>query len=564
MFFRTTSSTIAFLALTAPAFADVTPAEVWQNWVDYYKAHGYTVAEGSREEAGETLSLKDVVVSIASPDGTGSVSFTMPEVTLTATGDGKVRTTVAETSPVKIDGKDDEGQALSMTGNLVLKNAEIITSGAPADMTHESKAAELSANLVTVKTDEGEKPFPLSVRFINATSSQHVVDGDLMKVDATMAADRMEIDGSFEDTTGEQPGKMGFKGGLDAIKGSGSFAVPKGVDIAKDINAALKAGMDMSGTMSAGAGSFGFDFAGKGDEGKDKTATGKSELKGFEVTGGLSAAGMKYQGSADAVTAELTATDLPFPVSYGMESATFDLQMPVMKSDQPAPFKFAYSIGGLTIADGLWDMFDAEKKLPRDPASLDIDLTGMMRVAVDLFDPAAMKAMEEGAKAEDAAAEDGAKAEGGADAAVDPAKPNTPADATADATTNATGTPADKTETEAADAAMDEPFVPTEITINKLALDAVGAKVDASGSLTVPEGGSIDAPVGKLSARLDGVNGLIDKLTAMGLIPEDQVAGIRMMLAMVAKPAPEGGDALVSEFEFKEGGQVFANGQQVK
>ena len=111
---------------------------------------------------------------------------------------------------------------------------------------------------------------------------------------------------------------------------------------------------------------------------------------------------------------------------------------------------------------------------------------------------------------------------------------------------------------------MSQPFEPTELTINKFAIDAVGAKVDVSGALTVPEGGTLDAPVGKLNARLEGVNGLIDKAVQLGFVPEDQVAGIRMMLAMFTKAAPEGGDALVGEYEFKEGGQVFANGQQVK
>jgi len=59
------------------------------------------------------------------------------------------------------------------------------------------------------------------------------------------------------------------------------------------------------------------------------------------------------------------------------------------------------------------------------------------------------------------------------------------------------------------------------------------------------------------------VNGLIDKLAAAGLVPQEQVQGFRMMLAMFAKPA-DGADSLVSEIEFREGGQVFANGQQIK
>lgn len=40
--------------------------------------------------------------------------------------------------------------------------------------------------------------------------------------------------------------------------------------------------------------------------------------------------------------------------------------------------------------------------------------------------------------------------------------------------------------------------------------------------------------------------------------------GMRMMLAMFAKPDEANPDRLTSEIEFREGGRIFANGQQVK
>lgn len=579
MFLRTTSSAFALIAFAFPALAEVTPAEVWQNWVDYYKANGYTVTEGAREEAGETLSLKDVAVSFAAPDDQGAVSVTVPEITLTGTGDGKVRTTFAETSPFKIEFKDAEGDLITMNGSVVMKDAEIVSSGSAADMTHDTTASELSGALTTIVVpDEGEKPFPLTVALTNVKSMQHMVDGDLIKVDANLSADKMTFDGTFEDNSGDMPGKIAFTGSIDAIKGSGQAAIPKGGDIANDINAGLKAGLAMGGTMSAGAGQFNFDYAGKDEAGTDQTAKGSGKFDGFDLTADMSANGLSYQGGSDASSFEMTASDLPFPFSYSVANTTFDLQMPVMKSDTPAPFKFAYSLGGLTIADGVWDLFDGAKVLPRDPASLDIDVTGLAKVTMDLFDPANMKAMEDAADAAeaDAAGTDAAGTDAAGTDAAGTDTAQTP-DATATAPepaappADATTAPAEGTDmaagTEAGDAAADaapQPFEPTEITINKFALDAVGAKVDVSGALTVPEGGTLDAPVGKLNARLEGVNGLIDKAVQMGFVPEDQVAGIRMMLAMFTKAAPEGGDALVGEYEFKEGGQVFANGQQVK
>jgi len=55
------------------------------------------------------------------------------------------------------------------------------------------------------------------------------------------------------------------------------------------------------------------------------------------------------------------------------------------------------------------------------------------------------------------------------------------------------------------------------------------------------------------------VNKLIDNLIAMGLLPEDQAMGARMMLGIFTRPGT-GPDEVTSVIEFKDGG-LFANGQ---
>ena len=72
-----------------------------------------------------------------------------------------------------------------------------------------------------------------------------------------------------------------------------------------------------------------------------------------------------------------------------------------------------------------------------------------------------------------------------------------------------------------------------------------------------------DWPVGTVSARYEGLNGLIDTLVAMGVISQDEVMGYRMMLTMFARPA-EGTDVLTTELQFNEGGEIIANGQKIK
>ena len=70
-------------------------------------------------------------------------------------------------------------------------------------------------------------------------------------------------------------------------------------------------------------------------------------------------------------------------------------------------------------------------------------------------------------------------------------------------------------------------------------------------------------PAGTVNLKLVGGNTLLDTLVGMGLIPEDQAMGARMMTGMFARPG-DGEDTLVSTIEMKEDGSILANGQRIK
>lgn len=534
---RLTSSALALAAMTAPAFADVTSEQVWQSWVDYYTSAGYQITEGKREKAGDTLTITDMTVAFgkadAEPDST--LTFTIPQVTLTETGDGKVRTVYADQAQGNFSGTDAAGDDFALDFTLDMPGNATVTSGAPEDMTHEFDYPTMDVALGTMKTGDQEQPLPVKISLTNSTGKMHNVAGATAKYDYDFKAERLTFSG---DVTHEIDGNIKFDGDMAGLEMAGQMSLPSGQDMAGDMNAALKAGLIVDGTVKFGATAAMFDFAGTSVEGQPQTAGGKYDAKGFDVTFAMSQDGLGYQGNSDAAAFEMTTSDMPFPIKYAAESASFDIQLPVMKSDAAQPFKFAYSLGGLTLGDELWNLFDAQGALPRDPASLDLDLTGLMKVNEDLFDPASMA---DAMPAEDAVAAADDTAEAAADAATDPAA-------------------------DMAEDIMAEPIVPTEVTINQFALSMLGAKVTATGELKAAEGADIATapPIGQIKAEYEGVNGLIDKLAGMGLIPEDQLMGVRMMLAMFAKPVAEGEDKLTTDLEFKEGGAIFANGQQIQ
>ena len=90
-----------------------------------------------------------------------------------------------------------------------------------------------------------------------------------------------------------------------------------------------------------------------------------------------------------------------------------------------------------------------------------------------------------------------------------------------------------------------------------------GAELTGDGDITLDNSMGMPMPTGVVNVMLTGGNTLMDTLVGMGLLPEDQAMGARMMMGLFARPG-EGPDTLVSTIEMKEDGSILANGQRIK
>lgn len=506
MSLRLTSSALALMAFAMPAMADVTPEEVWQTWLDYFKVSGYEVSEGSRDLAGETLTVKDIKLVSASDEA--SVEMSIPQVQMQATGDGKVRTVYSDTLPIKLSGKDIDDTTYETNLTISHPGNEMISSGSKDDMTHDYVFPTIDVKLEEFKSGDETTKLPIEVKLSNSTGSIHTKSDGTVNYDYTHKSEGMTFAVVLDSA---EEGKGSVKGSIEGLEANGKMAgASDQINMQEDLAAALNNGLTMDGTMKLGPLDVAFDFANQ-QEGEEQSGNGTYKAENADLTFAMAKEGLKYQVNSGKADAMMQISTVPFPITYGIESATMDLQIPVSKSDTPAPFKVAYSLAGLTLGDEIWNLFDAGKQLPRDPANLDIDVSGSAKVLKDLLDPATMAVAE----------------------SDDP---------------------------EAADAL---PMEATEISINQIAVKALGASIAATGELKPSDAAGMASPVGKITAKYEGVNGLLDKLAAAGLVPQEQLGGVRMMLAMFARP-DGGDDKLSTELEFKEGGSVFANGQQVK
>ncbi|MDO5705230.1 MAG: DUF2125 domain-containing protein [Paracoccus sp. (in: a-proteobacteria)] len=536
------TSATALIVAAAPVFAEVTPVQVWDTLVRAYSEGGYTVTEGSREEAGQTLTINDVTLDAsnlipADPEtaqSPTSVKLVIPRVVLNTTGDGNVRTVFEGDWTGEVSAPYEDGTpGTPVTIGVAMPSNEMITSGTPDAMNHALNYPKISA-AITFRDQKGtEVPVNLIVTDTKGSynTSGTAETGTKADYDMTSGRAAITVDSAIPGENGQPGGHIKADLAMTDLATKGSMGMPAGnFNMGEDMNAALKAGA----TVAASLGFAGYegtaDFSGQDENGAPQSGNATFTGGRGNVDIRMDDKGVGYAGTSEAASINVTANSIPFPLSYSAGLQSFDVHFPVMQSDTAQPFTFKYALADLTLGDAIWGLFDPTAQLPRDPASLTIDVGGDLMVTRDVMDPEFQKRM---------------------------AAASTPAEGSSELTAEQLAA----LETLQAEAV---PFQPVKVTLNQIALNAIGAKADLNGELTAGPNGDFSQPAGTINGTFSGVNTLIDRLASLGLIPQDQVAAARMMLMVFAKPVEGQTDTLETRIEMREDGSIFANGQQMQ
>lgn len=500
--FMSTTALVA-LVIGSAAQAQVTPEEVWTNWKATATAAGQTITTASETREGPALVVSGIALTAGDTEVDASVKI--DRIALTDNGDGSVAVTMSDSYPLSIRAAGAAGAADTLT-NLTVSHPglAIKVSGSAAEMRYDFTGPSLKVALKEVQSpDQAAVPTDMVAEFaLTALSGNYIVagEGEAQTISSNAAADALSF--IMKGTNPEDQSKIDLKLGVAKLAGT---STGKTVGMTGDLAAALKAGFAADGS---------FTYAGSTMDMVLAEATGETRVSasasGGDATFGMDATRLGYGGTAKDVSLTMSGPEIPFPqLNIAYKEGGFDFVMPVAKSDAPAPFRFLTRLTGLTISDEIWGMFDPTGQLPRDPMTLVLDTKGTATLNVDLMDDAALAAM-------------------------------------GDAT----------------------PGALNSLDITALQLKAAGADITGSGGFTFDNSdlvtyGGFPAPTGKISLKATGVNGLLDKLMAMGLVPEDQMMGARMMLGMFAKVDPATPDTMTSDLEFK-GKSFFANGMQLQ
>lgn len=483
------STLLAALWCSSSAFADITPEEVWQGWSELAQGFGQTVTTASTERQGDTLVVSGVAMS---QDNLGvAAGLTIEEVRLRDMGDGRVEVTMSPSVPFTASGAPEGETPIEMSATITQSGLSLIASGTADDVTYDYSVPVLALAMEMMDGEEAA-PVNMTVNIADSSGSYHVVSNGGKSGTSSFNAGSVTYDVKGTDAAST----FAFGGSVEGLSGAGEFNLPEGVDMS-NMAEALRAGLRF-------AGSYGYT-----------AASGQSLVEGAEggsidYTAGpgtlrvaMSQDGLNYGGDSGLMSMQMQFVEFPVPIDFQVGESAFDLTMPVSKSDETQPFGLVMKLIDVEVSDMLWGMFDPTAQLPRDPATLIIDVAGDGTLGIDIFDPVQIESV--------------------------------------------------------ADA---PPGEVSSVTINEVKLSAVGAELTGSGAAKIINGGPMPVPDGAVDLRLVGANALMQKLVAMGLLPEDQMMGAQMMLGLFA--VPDGEDALASKIEFKEDGSIFANGQQIQ
>ncbi len=493
---RIVSTATLLVALTAtPCLADITAQDVWDSWKTLAGSYGQTITVENESYSGGVLKLTGITTSVALPDE-GEVTGTLSDLVLTEQGDGTVLMTMPPEYPFSLAAKGAEGEDMSMAFRFVNEALKTVASGDPGAISYAFSAP--AASLILDEITENGEPvnLNLAVALTELAGTYDLTAGTLQKVVSNFTAGAVDFTMAVDEPS--EGMKLDVAATMHDVESTSSGALPMlsgGAQLAE----MLRAGGTNEMRMTVGATQWTMNAD---DQENPFTMTGGSESSSFDMS--LSPDGLAYGGGNTNVTMMLQLQNLPLPpFTFNMAESGGEIRMPLMASDEAKDFGFRMNLTGLEIGESAWMMVDPAGGLPRDPINLALDISGLARLAVDLFDPEAVEGMA------------------GAPGSVD------------------------------------------SVSINTLLLSALGAELTGAGAMTLDNSAMPPVPAGQVDLTLTGANGLIDNLIAVGLLPEDQAMGARMMLGLFARPGA-GADELVSTIELKEDGSVMANGQRIK
>ncbi len=488
---------LAALIAGSAAQAEVTASQVWDDWKSQLALYGEdNVSIGTEETSSGTVTVRDLAVRIQDPELT--IDSTISTITFNEQSDGTVRVTMDESYPVILTGED----GVVITIDVSQQNLEMIVSGEPSAMDYDISADQYKIALrdvvdgdvtftgdVEIAANDLEMTYNTSVGALRTISYDGIVDTVDVLVDFQIPG------GNSEYITGG--------GKITGMQTQAEMTIPLDANF-EDPDTMITDGFSIAGGYVVDSSEYVFDVNADGEQASGSISTGTATL-----TGVMNSQSVGYSANTVDLAMNILSGQFPLPIEITLGEYGINFQMPTGTTDEPADFEIGFDLVDLSISDTIWNLFDAGNVLPRDPATIQLALSGKVKTLFDMFDPEQQDALEN----------------------------------------------------------VEMPYELSAATLDTLNIDAAGAKVTGSGDFTfdntdMQSFAPFPRPEGEATVEITGFNRLLDNLVAMGLVPEQDVMGARMMVGMFARST--GDDQMETSVEVLPNGQVNVNGNRVR
>lgn len=455
------------------------------------------------EVSGESRSGDTLTVDSLTATGElpeGAFSMTIGGAQFTEQGDGTVLMTYPNTIPLSIAGISPEGETFKVEMTITQTGTQSVVSGSPEKIRY-----DFSSDQFTLANFRISEPAEAAELDMNVTVTASAIAGFMELAGGTVRDYSADFSIGTASIIADMTAPDGDEGNFQLNITSNDIASTytgsaAPQSLGDSLAVSIKNGNTADGTMSYGATTYSIAA-----DTPDGSFEGAAAIGSGEIDFKMDESGLDYGGTNRDITASFGGSAIPFPpMSFKLAEHSGRFAIPVIPGDDIQNFALRIAMLGLEVDPMLWGMFDPAEQLPRDPANLVVDIDGDMILSQDIFAP---------------------------EFAEQPM--------------------------------MAPPGQVNDVNINEIRLSFGGAELTGDGDITLDNSMGMPMPYGVVNVMLKGGNTLMDTLVGMGLLPEDQAMGARMMMGLFARPG-EGPDTLVSTIEMKQDGSILANGQRIK
>ena len=496
---RGTAAVTAMLAATA-AHADLTADTVWQSWQDYAAQSGQTMSAEGETRDGDALILDGVTLSGAMDDLI--LTATIGEITFVEEGDGTVGIVMPDRysmSLISEDGEDGLIMSVSQPG------MELAAGETETGIGYALRAPELAITVEEVMGEDAPEVLDISLSANGVLGSYDIPSDPAGPTTADLRSNAVNFVARVVDAETDLDAdiSLSISGGAMEFSGAALALMDE-----QDPTSALREGFafDLATSHDSLRFSFMVEDGGERNEGSGGAVDGEFRL---------ALDGDRFALSTGNRNSEITFSgdEIPFPaITLTAAQTAFGFAMPLSGGDEPQDVSLTTRIVDLNVTEEVWAMLDPMGQLPRTPATVILDLAAEVLLGNDLYsEETAMGVMMAGP---DAAGE------------------------------------------------------LVSAALNELNVSFAGARLTGDGAFTFDYTDretfdGVPRPTGTMELALRGGNTLLDTLVEMGLVPEEDAMGARMMLALFTRPG-ETEDELLTTLEVREDGAVLANGQRLQ